>query len=243
MIDIYSNPVLYDAIHETINSDKELIQHYARKTKGSVLELAAGTGRLTEYILDLNLEYTGIDNSKVFIETAKKRFNGTAKFFVKDMRDFNFKKRFNFIFIGFNSFLHNLQNKDASSCLKSVHNHLSNNGLFFISLFVPNPDFLYQGSAGRPATDYFVYKNKKCRIIEKNKFNEDSQINSLKWYLEEDGIINSPGYAFYQKMYYPHMMDILLDESGFTIERKIGDWDNSVMHEDSVMQIYICKKV
>ena len=55
MIDIYSNPELYDAIHESINSDKELIQHYARQTNGPVLELAAGTGRLAKYILDLNL--------------------------------------------------------------------------------------------------------------------------------------------------------------------------------------------
>ena len=78
--------------------------------------------------------------------------------------------------------------------------------------------------------------------MEKNKFNEDLQINTLKWYLEEDGIIDNFEYIFYQKMYYPHMMDILLEENGLKIQQKIGDWDNSDMNEESVMQIYICKK-
>ena len=46
MLDIYTNPELYDAIHNGINSDNKMITHYAKKCNGPVLELAAGTGRL-----------------------------------------------------------------------------------------------------------------------------------------------------------------------------------------------------
>ena len=44
------------------------------------------------------------------------------------------------------------------------------------------------------------------------------------------------------RMYYPHEMDILLVESGFHIEEKIGDYDGSPMDDESGMQIYICSK-
>ena len=59
MPDIYTNPELYDAIHSDVSSDKKIISHYAKKCKGPVLELAAGTGRLAKYIIDLGLPYTG----------------------------------------------------------------------------------------------------------------------------------------------------------------------------------------
>ena len=44
------------------------------------------------------------------------------------------------------------------------------------------------------------------------------------------------------RMYYPHMMDILLGDNGFMIEEKYGDWDRSLIDENSPMQIYICRK-
>ena len=74
MADIYTNPELYDAIHKNISYDNELIAHYAKKCGGPVLELASGTGRLAETIIDIGLPYTGIDTSKDFIQEAKKRF-------------------------------------------------------------------------------------------------------------------------------------------------------------------------
>ena len=80
MLDIYTNPDLYDAIHNDVSSDKKMISHYAEKCKGPVLELAAGTGRLAKYIIELGLPYTGIDTSKEFIEEARNRFGDQGKF-------------------------------------------------------------------------------------------------------------------------------------------------------------------
>ena len=40
MEDIYSNPELYDALHEDIKTDKNVITHYAKQCDGPVLELS-----------------------------------------------------------------------------------------------------------------------------------------------------------------------------------------------------------
>ena len=121
MLDIYTNPDLYDAIHDEISSDKKMITHYAEKCKGPVLELAAGTGRLAKYIIELGLPYTGIDTSKEFIEEARNRFGDQGKFKIDNMQNFEHRDTYNFIFIGFNSFLHNLNDDEANNCITSIY--------------------------------------------------------------------------------------------------------------------------
>ena len=242
-MNIYSNPELYDAIHKDSSFDIELLKTVASNISGSVLELASGTGRLTKCILDLGLDYNGLEQSKQFLEVANKKYGDQAQYFLGDMCDFKLKNEFHFIFIGFNSFLHNLTKTDAKNCLKCVNQHLEKNGKFLVSIFVPDPSFLYRDqNTLYPATSFFNYENSQCRIMEINEYDEESQINRLTWSLEKNNQIMADKYFFSMRMYYPHEMDILLADSGFRIEEKIGDYDGSPMNSDSEMQIYICGK-
>ncbi len=242
-MNIYNSPDLYDAIHKNYIWDNRLIKNMASKSGGPVLELASGTGRLTKIIIDLKLDYTGIDLSDAFIKKAKKNFSNGAKFYLENMQNFNLLKKFKFIFIGFNSFLHNLTDKSAKSCLSCVYKHLDSKGLFLISLYIPNPSFLFrEPNKLYSATDYFLFNGNKCRIMEKNDFDQKTQINELTWYLEKNGVLQKENYNFSQRMYYPHMMDLLFDYSGLKIKEKLGDYDGSPMDSNSEMQIYICEK-
>ncbi|MEL1236037.1 MAG: class I SAM-dependent methyltransferase, partial [Candidatus Neomarinimicrobiota bacterium] len=113
MVDIYTNPDLYDSIHHDYEWDKTLIKAIAKDINGPVLELASGTGRLTQPILELGLQYKGLELSQPFLDRAKMKFGDTADFILGDMRDFDLQMEFDLIFIGFNSFLHNLKIEDA----------------------------------------------------------------------------------------------------------------------------------
>ena len=76
-------------MHLNYSLDANLISKFCQKNGGPVLELASGTGRLSKVILDQGLDYTGIDLSKEFIDTAKNRFKQKTNFHLRDMRDFN----------------------------------------------------------------------------------------------------------------------------------------------------------
>ena len=242
-MDIYSNPQLYDSIHANYKWDYTLIENFAKRFGGPVLELASGTGRLATPILKLSLDYTGLEQNGIFLKEAKNKIKKNADFILGDMRNFHLESSFNFIFIGFNSFLHNLSTKDAKSCLKCVLNHLSPKGKFLLSIFIPNTEFLYRDVKKLyPATDFFEFENSKCRILERNDYNSDSQINHLTWYIEKDGKLSSVKYKYSMRMFYPHEMDLLFQESGFIIEDKFGDYDLSPFDQDSDMQIYLCKR-
>ena len=242
MVDIYTNPGLYDSIHHDYEWDKRLIRSIAKNTNGSVLELASGTGRLTQTILDLGLDYTGLDSSKPFLEQAKTNYGNRADFILGDMRNFDLEMQFDLIFIGFNSFLHNLTFKDAKNCLSCVRKHLSNNGEFLLSIFVPDPIFLYREKNKLfQAMDLFQYEKSQCRVMEKNHYDSESQINELTWIIERDGKLDMEEYQYRMRMYYPHEMDILLSENGFIIREKLGDYDGTPMTDESHMQVYVCR--
>lgn len=242
-MDIYSNPQLYDSIHQNYKWDLKLIKTFAKQNRGSVLELASGTGRLAYPILELGLDYTGIELSRDFLEMANKKLKNSGKFIFGNMKKFKLETTFDFIFIGFNSFLHNLTYKDAKSCLKCVLNHLSPKGKFLLSIFVPDPEFLYRDENKLyPATDFFQFQNSQCRILETNEYDPESQINKLTWYIEKNGKMSLKKYNYSMRMFYPHEMDILFQEQGFIIEDKFGDYDLSSFGQESDMQIYLCRK-
>jgi len=92
MVDIYTKPELYDAIHQNYSYDKDLITTLAEKTGGPVLELAAGTGRLAKFILDLGLEYTGIDSSDSFLTRAIHKYGDQATVLHHDMQQFHLEQ-------------------------------------------------------------------------------------------------------------------------------------------------------
>ena len=243
MVDIYNNSELYDAIHSNYIRDEKFISKYSKKIGGPVLELASGTGRLSKLILEEGLDYTGIDLSKEFIKVSQSRFKNSGDFFLDDMRNFNLKKKFKFVFVGFNSFLHNLTNADAAKTIECVSNHMLDNGVFLLSIYLPDPSFLIRDqNILYPATDYFIYKSSQCRIMENNSYDEKSSINTLFWYLEVDGVLQEEKYSFKQKMYYPHEMDILFEKSSLNIIEKLGSYDGSKMNDSSTMQIYFCEK-
>lgn len=241
MKDIYLYPDLYDALHQDIETDKNVITHYAKKCNGPVLEVASGTGRLSKYITDLGLPYTGIDNSQSFLDVSIENLGSRGTFLLRDMRDFHLNQKFDFIFIGFNSFLHNLTDKDAVSCLASIKTHLNDGGLFLLSIFQPDHSFLYRDEYLYEARTSFDYQGKQCRMMERNSFDDETQINSLTWQLEIDGNLSEETYSFKQRMYYPHKMDLLFQETGFSIQEKFGDWEMNPLEEESPLQIYICK--
>lgn len=241
MKDIYLYPDLYDALHQDIETDKNVITHYAKKCNGPVLEVASGTGRLSKYITDLGLPYTGIDNSQSFLDVSIENLGSRGTFLLRDMRDFHLNQKFDFIFIGFNSFLHNLTDKDAVSCLASIKTHLNDGGLFLLSIFQPDHSFLYRDEYLYEARTSFDYQGKQCRMMERNSFDDETQINSLTWQLEIDGNLSEETYSFKQRMYYPHKMDLLFQETGFSIQEKFGDWEMNPLDEESPLQIYICK--
>lgn len=241
-IQMYNNPALYDACTAHKIDDIPFYEHWAKQTNGPILELACGTGRIAKHLIESGFNYTGLDLSSVFIDYCRSNFpNG--KFTTGDMCDFNLGQKFDLIFIPFNSFLHLYKEDEMTQCLKSIQNHLSDNGKFLLDIFVPNPEFLYRDPDKKYEEMTIIHPNGgECTVWQKNQYKEETEINHIHWFFNRENSEPMDEYDFDMRMIYPDTMDRVLSDSDFTIEEKWGDYDGEPFNETSLLQLYICSK-
>jgi len=205
--------------------------------------LACGTGRLAYSLIRNGAEYTGLELSTGLANFAKQKLNKitkNVKIVNQDMRKFQLNKKFDLIFIGFNSFLHLLTDNDAISCLNSVKKHMHSETKFIIDIFIPNPLFLYKPKGMRfNVLEYIDSKSQsKIYVEEVNEYDPNTDINKLIWYFSNEEKKDFINEQFYMRMYFPSKMNQLLIDSGFHILNQWGDYYKTPLGEGSKLQIY-----
>lgn len=245
-IDLYRDPVLYEAVHRWKTNDIDFICDWVMASGSPVLELAAGTGRLAKPLAGKGVDYSGLDASPVFVDWANKslkRISATASVVQADMRSFNIGRDFHSALIGFNSIFHLMTDADIQQCFESVYRHLVPGGKFLIDCFNPNPDFLYPDNQGQKKVFEFAHPDGgNCIVKETNEYQDLTQINRINWFFYRNGNDLPDQYTFDLHMIYPGTMDRLLTNAGFTVTNKWGGYDKHVFSKDSPLQIYECRK-
>jgi len=237
-------PEIYDEQFWWKKDDIEFWKSIIPNKSSTVLELAAGTGRIGIPLIKENIQYTGIDLSEEYIKHANSKLpdNISPLFYSGDMRSFKLNKKYDVIFIGFNSFLHLLTINDAIKCLHSIKKHMKKTSLLFIDMFIPHPLFLYRPKTSRlHIVDFYDSEIKNnSRIEETLSYNSKTEIASVVWhYLNEKGQ-EYMEFQFKMKMYYPDTVNKLLIDAGFIIKKVWGSYEHTKCNEESALQIYKC---
>ncbi len=243
--DIYSDPRLYDAANTWKTNDIEFIANAADEFGGPVLELGAGTGRLALPILKQGHAYTGIESSPAFVKYAKNKlaqFGENATMLEGDMRSFELDQKFQFIFIGFNSIFHLMNERDVLSFFQSVKKHLTNDGTFLIDTFIPDPLFLYRDKQRYYVMEFDMPGRDHCIVSEINEYDNETQINHIQWYFNYEGKDEPELFSFDMHMIFPDTMDRLLTDAGLVIRGKYSDYEKTPLSSESQLQIYVCGK-
>lgn len=241
--------LIYDAsIYDGMNTDLADLEFYKRwlpKSKNArILELCCGTGRLTIPIAHEGYDITGVDFTLSMLEHAKVKAceAGLEIEFIKaDIRYLNLQKKYDLIFIPFNSIHHLYQNKDLFKVLRVVKNHLKEGGVFLFDCFNPNIQLIAKGEKELiKIAEYTTDDKREILIKEIMSYESDVQINHIKWYFyindEFDSIQNLD-----MRLFFPQELDSYLEWSGFKIIHKFGGFDEEVFSDNSGKQIFVCK--
>lgn len=209
-----------------------------------VLELACGTGRLTIPIAEQGIHITGLDISEGMLSQAKIKANkkGVKIDWIKaDCRNFNLKKKFNFIFLPANSIAHLHDLESIEACFSCVKKHLATKGRFVIDIFNPSLNILTRDSSKHyPVAEYPDPDGKGTVVItENNVYDDANQINRIKWYYKID---NKEEYVkeLNMRIFYPQELDELLHYNGFIIEAKFGNYNMESFVSTSKKQLVVC---
>ncbi|TFF96241.1 class I SAM-dependent methyltransferase [Candidatus Thorarchaeota archaeon] len=115
--------------------------HYAKKQGSPILDIGAGTGRVSRHLAKHGFRVTALENSPSMIshlEQRLKQLDSAVRTRVSvvraDMRDFEIGEEFKLIVIPA-SFGHAMTTEDQLSTLESIHHHLAPDGLFILDLY------------------------------------------------------------------------------------------------------------
>lgn len=124
-------------------ADAEAMLRVAQDRKGTLLELACGSGRLTFPFLENGFDAVGLDMSPYMLALFDERlaeekedgndYGGRVSTVQGDMTSFQLDRKFDFITLGANAISY-LDEKQRASLFASVHEHLAEDGRFLMTL-------------------------------------------------------------------------------------------------------------
>ena len=110
-----------------------------------MLELGAGTGRVTLAIAEAGIPIHALDSSHLMLReleaklaTRSEEVRRRVTLVTADMRAFDMPERFALVIAPFRVFLHNLTDADRLACLSRVRHHLRPGGRLAFNVFHPS---------------------------------------------------------------------------------------------------------
>jgi len=185
------------------------------KTGSRVLDVCCGAGRHSLELAKRGYEVTGFDLSKFLITEAKKNLKSSkesslkVKFLLKDMRNFNFNKKFDIAINIFTSFGYFESDEENFKVFENVSNSVRKNGYFVFDYL--NAGFL---KANLIAKSKNVIGGKA--VTQKRRIEGD--------FIIKDIIIGRRKYSEVLKLYSYKKIKDILKKYRFIVKNVFGDY-------------------
>ncbi len=241
--------LIYDAgIYDAMNTSTHDLHFYKRwmpkNKEAQILELCCGTGRLTLPIAKDGHKITGVDFTPSMLQQAKLKAENEGlniKFIEADIRTLSLPKKYDLIFIPFNSIHHLYTNQSLIEAFGTVKKHLKTKGLFLLDCYNPNIQFIVEGEKEpKEIAQYTTKDGRNVRIKQQMRYESDTQINRIEWhYYINDSFHSTQNLDM--RMFFPQELDAYLQASGFKIVHKFGSFTEEPFTHQSNKQIFVCE--
>jgi SAM-dependent methyltransferase len=246
----------YDASPLVANRKQDLAFYLetAAASRGPVLELGCGTGRIAIPIAESGLRVSGLDISRKMLERAEQKRSALAperrdllRLMHGDMTSFELRERFPLIIIPFRPFQHLLSVAAQLRCLNCARRHLADGGRLVMDFFqtdaarMHDPKFL----EAHFVAEYEMPAARKVRLFERiAAFHRAEQGNDVEMAFEvtePGGHVDRHVFAFTFRYFFRYEVEHLLARCGFRLVETFGDFDRSPLQDDSPEMIFVAE--
>jgi SAM-dependent methyltransferase len=230
-------------------NDLEFYRELALQSGNKALELGVGTGRVAIQLAKAGITIAGIDNSAHMLRVAKEKLakeTETVKTRVilkrGDMRNFELKQLFPFIYIPASTFDHNTTVEEQKRTLNCVHKHLEKNGTFAFDL--------EKASLDKPPTSWWIDRKDigNGRMVVRSIYTRKDMAKrtcslDLFFGIYKNGKLLER-YHEYGEVAIISEDEItkLLEENGFRVENIYGDFNKTKYRRDSPRIVLVTRK-
>lgn len=238
----------YDLIYHTVRDgvDNDFFQNEIRQTRGKILEIGVGTGRMFTSALEQGADIYGLDISPSMLDILKRKLSEEHSFRIslQNIIDFGYDFKFDLIIAPFRVIMHLLEKEDQLRAINNVYKHLKKNGRFIFDVFIPDLSQLLNGIHNRTDFEGEYEKGKRMKRIVSTKPDLINQIINVNFRLEwdennqvESGVWNQPLRYFFR-----YELEHLIERSKFTNYKIFGDYQGHELDNTSKEFIVICHK-
>lgn len=238
----------YDQIYHYHRDDVDnaWFQGQIKHTKGKVLEVGCGTGRLLINALNGGADIYGIDISQSMIDVLNGKLSKDQHHRISKQNIANFRSdhKFDLIIAPFRVMMHLLEKEEQLTALNNVYDHLHKHGKFIFDTFIPDLNYLIKGYDNH--TDYegeYEPGKKIRRIVSTEPSLIDQQIKvkfRMEW--DEGDKVKQEEWITPMRFYFRYELEHLVERSLFRKYKILGDYHGNELSNLSKEFIVICEK-
>jgi len=217
----------------------------------SVLELGAGTGRVTAEMATRGASVLAVEPVREMLARARERFSrlpadtrGRIAIERGDARTLRLDRRFPLVVAPFNVFMHLYSRRDWERALAAARRHLTTRGRLVFDVRMPDPAELardptrnYKGRPVRHPAD-----GRRYLYAETFEYDPVTQVQLVTMiFRDPDDASRFFISPLSQRHVFPAELEALLRYNGFTMEHRYGDFDRSPPSETSETQIVVAR--
>ncbi len=230
------DPVLYDLQYAAYRDDVPFYVRLADELGGPVLELGAGTGRVTEALARAGHEVVAVDASAAMLGRAEERLRGLGgvELVLADMRSLALGREFPLVLAPFNTLMHAYTVPDQDQTLAGVRSHLAPGATFAFDVFQPHLGPL--GVMRREATWADLADDLDLFLVQYH--DPEAQLVESLYYLDErrdDGTVARRKSRLVQRYFHRYELERALAQAGFGSTRLFGGFDKARLLTSSPM--------
>ncbi len=232
------NVETYDQRTETPAGEIDFYVHHAVESGGPVLELGAGTGRVSWPIARAGVSVVGLDRSRGMLNVAERKraaetieTRARARFVVGDMTDFDLGETFALAIVPFRAFLMLVTPEGQRNALACIRRHLRPNGRLIVDIFDPRLDMLTpDATRWRQQFPHLELANGNVVTVEVLERINDPVRQTLeeRWrFAETDAsgaVVREEVEQLRLRWSYRYEMRYLLELAGFVVEGEQSDY-------------------
>jgi len=222
----------------------------ARDGGNPVLELGAGTGRVTAHLAKHGFDVTGIEISPEMLERGRARLarlrgaNGRAKILPGDMAALDVRGRFGTVLVPFRAFHHLYDTTRQLAALDGIRRRLAPKGLAAFDLVNPDLRELLAADGKLRITYERKHPRRGTRIVQRFRIRSDlpRQIAYIDYVWDEYRGARKVGsdtapmrWRWFHRFEFEH----LLARAGLRPVRLLGDYDGRPYEADSEEMIFL----
>lgn len=236
MTDLYDLAELYDEQYRHYRDDVPFYRRLAEDYGGPVLELGAGTARLTAALARTGVAVVGLERSAEMRARGRARLREEglaerAELVAGDMRETDLGRRFPVVIAPFNALMHLYTLADQDAALARVRGHLAEGGVFACDLYVPRLGPL--GVLRRePSWDRVGGGESELWLLQEH--DPARQLVESRYYLDRlapDGRLTRRRARLVQRYYTRFELERALAGAGLRDVRVFGDFDRRPFDE------------